>query len=242
LLDETLQGCDDLDLWLRISRLHKFVGIPEALVLYRMHRGGLSSNELHMFRDRLKVISKHFGPDEGDPLTWSDEKRRAFGFAYRLGAIRYIQQGQLDDGWRLLAQAVEAYPHLLERLDTSYELACGDQPREYRGQAKPLDIEKNGAEMLTRLDHLVSQASPMVAALRRTAYGNAHLALAMLSDQAGNWAAARRHLLRAMRFHPDFLRDPLVFRRFVKLCLGQRVIRGTRRLPSDSTASPTEQK
>ncbi|MFW6116145.1 MAG: glycosyltransferase family 2 protein [bacterium] len=240
-LDEMLQGCDDLDLWLRISRVHTFKGIPEALVLYRMHGAGLSSNEVHMFRDRLRVLTKHFGPDEGDPLAWSEEKRRAFGFAYRSGAIGHIHQGQLDEGWRLLAQAVEIYPHLLGRLDTFYELALGDQPRGYRGQADLLDIEGNGARMLKRLDCLFAEVGPAVESLRRSAYGNAYLALAMLSDQAGQWEPARSCMLRAICAYPALVRQPGLVRRLAKLFAGKGVVNWLLRvMPHTDRQSPTE--
>jgi hypothetical protein len=234
LFDEALHGCDDLDLWLRISRLQKFKGIPQVLVLYRMHGGGLSSNELHMFKDRLKVLGKHFGTDEGDRHSWSDEKRRAFGFAYRSGAMGHIQQGQLDQGWHLLAQAVEIYPHLLERLDTFYEMVCGDQPRGYRGQASLLDMSAKGAEMLMRVDGLFATADLAVQRLRPAAYGNCHLALAMLADQAEDWASARKYLLAAMRYYPALLKDVRVLRRFLKLCLGRRMVRALQRVPTNN--------
>lgn len=230
--DEALHGCDDLDLWLRISRHQKFKGIPEVLVLYRMHGGGLSSNELHMFRDRLKVLHKHFGPDDGDRHSWSEVKRRAYGLAYRSGAVGHMQQGQLDEGWRLLSQAVEIYPDLLERLDTFYEMACGEQPRGYRGQAGLLDISARRAEMLTHLDGLFAAAEPSVQRLRPAAYGNCHLALAMLADQAEDWASARKYLLAAMRYYPALLKDRLVLRRFLKLSLGRRMVRALQRAPA----------
>jgi tetratricopeptide (TPR) repeat protein len=230
LFDETLQGCDDLDMWLRISRAHTFRGIPRALVLYRVHEGGLSSDGLHMFGDLLMVISKHIGPEEGDPQTWSNEKRRAYGFTYRWGARECIQQGQSDEGYRLLAQAVDIYPCLLDRLDTFYELVLGDQPRGYRGQADLLDIEGNGAEMLKRLDGLFAKAGPALEPLCRIAYGNAYLALGMLSDQAGGWATARRYLVEAVKTNPSLLGSYPVIRRLFKLCAGQRLVTIGRRL------------
>jgi glycosyltransferase involved in cell wall biosynthesis len=224
LFDETLQGCDDLDLWLRISRTHTFRGVSKVLVLYRMHEGGLSANGLHMFRDYLKVISKHFGPCQGDPLEWPDVKRYAYGLAYRWGAFAYIQQGQLDEGWQHLRKAVQFCPKLLGRLDTFYELACGDQPREFRGIVRLMDIERNGLEMLSRLDALFAELDPNLKSIRRSAYGNAHLAMGMLSDQAGQWASARRHLFQAVKFDPRFLCSYYVVRRLLKLRCGKRLV------------------
>ncbi len=163
-------------------------------------------------------------------LKW---KRRAYGFAYRSTAWGYLQQGQPDEAWRYLARAASTYPPILERLDTFYELACGDQPRGYRGQADRLDIQTNGAEMLQRLAALFA-ADPSLRALEGVAYGNAYLALAMLSDQAGDWATARRYLWQAARRHPGLL-SPSFLRRLLKLSAGKRLVgflRGWRPLPS----------
>jgi glycosyltransferase involved in cell wall biosynthesis len=79
--DEGLQGYADWELWLRICHEYKFIGIPEELVKYRIHAGGLSSNVQHMTEDRLKAIRKHFGPPEGDAAAWPADKRRAYAFA-----------------------------------------------------------------------------------------------------------------------------------------------------------------
>ena len=77
LFDERLQGYADWELWLRICRDHKFIGIPDILIKYRLHAGGLSSNVQHMIEDRLKAVCKHFGPPDGQITTWPRDKRRA---------------------------------------------------------------------------------------------------------------------------------------------------------------------
>lgn len=56
--------------------------------------------------------------------------------AYRSSALGFIQQGDDGEGWTLLAQAVRIYPGLVQRVDTFYELALGDQPKGYRGGAR----------------------------------------------------------------------------------------------------------
>jgi hypothetical protein len=140
-------------------------------------------------------------------------------------AIRYLQDGKSETGWGYFRQAVQSWPPLVNRLDPFYELVCGNQPRGYRGQADLLDIDGNGRELLTHLETLFSTASPALTALCGTAYGNAFLALAMLSDQAGAWGRARRYLLRGMAANPQLLGSPLVLRRLAKLCLGRRLVK-----------------
>jgi glycosyltransferase involved in cell wall biosynthesis len=229
-LDETLRGHDDWDLWLRISRKHVFRGIPDTLARYRIHPGGLSANTEHMLQDAKRAIAKHFGPDEGSPNTWPAPRRCAFGAVYRTAALAYIQSGERDRGYLFLDRAFEISPDLLRDLTTFYELALGDQPRGYRGEVKALDIAANSAEMLWRLDALFASAGPAIRAQKSAAYGYAFLALTMLSDQAGDWAGARRYLFRAVRSYPRLLRDPLLVRRWLKLLAGQRNIGLIRRL------------
>lgn len=229
--DEQLTSLEDWDLWIRVSSRHQMLGIAEPLVRYRLYPGSMSTDAARMHRNRIAVVTKHFGPPEGDPAVWPRQKRRAYGFADRSSALGYIQQGQPDKGWELLAGAVSVWPHLLQRLDTFYELACGEQAKGYRGQADRLDLERSEAEMAQRLGALLAEADAP-ARVKCTAYGNAYLALAMLADQAGKWEQARGYLVRALRFHPTFLGDATVARRFIKLCAGRRLVGGLRYLRS----------
>jgi len=219
------QGTEDWDLWLRITANGgAMLSIPQPLARYRVYSGSMSTHAGRMHANRMAVLARHFGPPTGDPKTWPEEKRRAYAFAYRSAALGYIMQGDGDEGWRYLQRGAETDPIILRRLDTFYELALGDQPRGYRGQAQGLDLERNGVELLRGLDALFASAGAEVQALRGVAYGNAYLALAMLADQAGRWSLARGYLRRAIRSHPTFLRDPAILRRLLKLHLGQRVV------------------
>jgi glycosyltransferase involved in cell wall biosynthesis len=219
--DEGLQGYADWELWLRICRAHKFIGIPKELIKYRIHAGGLSSNVQHMTDDRLKAVRKHFGPPDGAAAAWPIGKRRAYAFAYRTAAFEYNIQDKADEAWRYLEQAMATWPDICQRLDTFYEMACGNQPRGQRGAVNLLDIERNGSELIGRLDRLFSQAPSEIAPLKGVAYGNAYLALAMLSDQAEQWGAGRRYLRQAVRAEPRLAASPNVMYRYLKLLLGR---------------------
>ncbi len=223
-LDPSLQGNDDWELWLRIARKYVFVGIPDVVALYRVHSGGLSANIEHMLRDQIKAIARHFGPEQGDPSTWPPTRCRAYGCAYRTAAFGHIQSNQVEQGYRQLQHAFRLCPELVEDLHTFYELALGNQPRGSRGEVEGLNIAGKGAELLHWLDGLFADAATPLRARRSAAYGNAYLALTMLSDQAGNWRQARRYLWNALRVHPALLRQPGVARRWLKLCAGKRVV------------------
>jgi glycosyltransferase involved in cell wall biosynthesis len=232
LFDTSLQGqgTEDWDLWLRIAHLYPMRGVSEPLACYRVYDGSMSTDVERMHANRLAVLAKHFGQLEGEPQTWPEDKRRAYAFTYRTAALGYIGRGDTDDGWGYLRHALEVEPGLLARLDTFYELALGDQPRGYRGDANALDIEASHAELRRRLDGLFTSSSPSVQAHKRVAFGSGYLALAVLSDQAGNWTAARRYMRRAVRICPALLRDRSVVRRLVKLHLGRRLVGSVRRL------------
>ena len=221
--DPEFDICEDYDMFLRLARVCTIAGVPEPLVRYRVHAKNTVSDANAHCRFRLALTRKQFGSPEGDPLTWSEEKRRAHGYAFRAVALKCIQSGQADLGWDHLEKAVSIWPSLLDQLDTFYELACGEQPMGYRGQADLLDIERNGADMIHRLDGLV-EAVPALESVRRPAYANTYLALAMLSDQAGDWEAARRYLFRAIRTDLRLAASPPVLRRLLKLCAGQRLV------------------
>lgn len=229
LFDIRLTSLEDWDLWLRISEYHQMQGIPEPLARYRVYPGSMSTNVERMHTNRQAVLTKHLGAFEENPQSWSNEKRCAYGFAYRCTAIDYIQQGNWDAGWRFLEAGLAVWPDLLARLDTFYELACGNQPRGYRGQAETLDIEGNANAILKWLEEFFAQNDAQFASLRRTAYGKAYLALSMLSDQAGRWSAARRYLLRAIGSDFRLLGSTANVRRLVKLGIGYSTFRALRK-------------
>lgn len=228
------QGAEDWDLWLRMSHRFRMRGIPEVLARYRVYPGSMSTNTAKMHACRISVLVKNIGPPDEIASCWSTKKRSVYAFAFRHTALDYLLQREYDKGWDILLHAVEISPSIITRLDTFYELALGDQPRGYRGDARLVDINANGTEMLQRLDDLFVLASPLVQVQKSSAYGNAYLALAMLSDQAGDWQAARRYLRNALWAHPALGRDKSVVRRSVKLLLGQRAAHGLTGLRVDN--------
>jgi glycosyltransferase involved in cell wall biosynthesis len=55
--DLKLQGCEDWDLFLRISKAYSVGVVPEYLVGYRQGTGGLSSNHVAMYESYLQMIA-----------------------------------------------------------------------------------------------------------------------------------------------------------------------------------------
>ncbi|MDI3501380.1 MAG: hypothetical protein PWP22_1151 [Thermoanaerobacter sp.] len=58
--DESLDTCEDLDLFIRLSNITKFKRLPEFLTYYTIHSRNLSKNQTLKFDiDRIKVFYKH---------------------------------------------------------------------------------------------------------------------------------------------------------------------------------------
>lgn len=229
LFDPQFRICEDYDMWLRLAQRFRMAGIPEPLVRIRVHGSNTMADLQAVCAARLAVAEKHFPASQADGSA-ARASRRACGYALRSVALRHLEAGQPEEGWRLFQQAVERYPAMLGRLDTCYELACADQPRGWRGDAASLDLVAGGDDLLLRLEALLDHAPAEIRAWRWTALGNAHLALGMLSDQAGDWTLARQHLWRALRANPRLALERGVVRRLAKLHVGRRLVAHLRRL------------
>jgi glycosyltransferase involved in cell wall biosynthesis len=221
--DTDFQICEDYDMWLRLAKQFLIAGLPTPLVRVRVHGGNTIGNQDALLHYRLLLIQKHFGPPEGDPAIWIEDKRRAYAYAYAYASAVSFQSGEAEQGWQFIEKASLVWPKILEQLDIFYELAVGDQSRGYRGQADLLDIAGNGKKVLAWLDDFFSRRVDLNP-LKPVAYGNAYLALGMLSDQARLWTDARHYLSKAIRSNPRLLTSFPVMRRLAKVCAGPLVV------------------
>jgi glycosyltransferase involved in cell wall biosynthesis len=225
-LDLSLRGNDDWELWLRVARRHVFMGIPEVLALYRMHGGGLSANTEHMLRDKITAITKHFGPEEGDPATWPALRRRAYGGAYRLAGLAHMETRNLEDAQLRLRQALVYYPEFARRLDFFYELACGWQPRGYRGDFQSHNLEESAHVVENTVREIFDSpdAPAELQALRRIARAQAWLALGMFAYSAGHMQQSRGYMIRAIREDGTLVTDRQLVSRYIKSFFGRRFL------------------
>ncbi len=221
--DTQFRICEDYDMWLRLAEQFSIIGLPRPLVRVRVHGGNTIGSMNMLLHYRMLIVHKHFGLPKGDPATWSVDKRRAYAYAYAYAATAHFQTGEAAPGWQSMEEACLIWPELLQRLDIFYELVVGDQPRGYRGQADRLDIVRNGDKLLAWLAGLFSRHVDL-SALKSAAYGNAYLALGMLSDQARHWTDARRYLNKAIRSNPRLLTAYPVVRRLAKVYAGPMVV------------------
>lgn len=59
MLDETLKGTDDWDIFIRIAASYRLVGIPDILLRTRSHPGHQGKDTETMYFNSLKVLRKH---------------------------------------------------------------------------------------------------------------------------------------------------------------------------------------
>ena len=225
-LDLSLRGTDDWELWLRVASKHVFVGISDVVALYRMHGGGLSANTEHMLHDKIKAIAKHFGPEEGDPSTWPAIRRRAYGGAYRLAGLAHLEARNTAEGQARLRQALLYYPEFARRLDLFYELACGFQPRGYRGDFGSHNIQESEEVVFDTVRFIfdMPDSASGLRTVRNSAYAHAYLALGMLAYGAGHMRQSRTYMIRAVRADPALVTDQRLVSLYVKSFVGRRVL------------------
>jgi glycosyltransferase involved in cell wall biosynthesis len=225
-LDLSLRGTDDWELWLRVANKYPFMGISDVVALYRMHGGGLSANTEHMLTDKKKAINKHFGPEEGDPATWPTIRRRAYGGAYRLAGLAHMEARNMAAGQARLKQALLYYPEFTQRIDFFYELACGFQPRGYRGDFSSHNLQESEVVVFNTVRFILDSPDtpPGLRALRNSAYAHAYLALGMLAYGAGHMQQSRTYMIRAVQADPAIVTDQRLVSRYVKSFAGRRVL------------------
>ena len=223
LFDENLRSVEDKDLWFRLTRRYTFLGIAQALAKYRVCPGSMSTDADRMHVNRIAVLYKHFGSDEGNPAQWSLEKRIAYSRGYRISALQFIEQGDVNGGWELLLQGARISDEILHDFQTYITMVLNRQPRGYRGQLENLDIVGAGAEMLHAIDIYLKDTPGLPTRLYKTVRATVYLAMAQLADSAGDWKLARHYIWRAVFASPKVLVSPGLVRRIMKLSAGRKL-------------------
>lgn len=96
LFDKLIGPVADTDLWVRMSNLATFAGLPDVLVKYRCHGGNMSKNPNVMINARNLLVKKMYGPPDGDPSQWSKEKQQSYRDLYWAGAKQYLTFGDVE--------------------------------------------------------------------------------------------------------------------------------------------------
>lgn len=231
LFDPDFRRLQDWELWLRMLRSGaRFAGTDERLVRYRLHDSSLSTDPSGGQEAARAMVVKLFGEDEGDPATWPEDKRRAFGGMYRYHTLTSLQYcGDWGAAGRSLGQALRCDPTLVDDEQFFYELALGAQPLGWRGAQPGLDLEQNGKSLLEIVRRAVPRSSWPAARLRKGAEAAAFRALGLAAYNAGKLRLSRGYLRRAVQRRPAWLLDRQVWGRILKSYLGQAALERLRR-------------
>ncbi len=235
--DTNFDISEDYDMFLRLAQNCRIVGLGEPLVQYRVHHQNTVANTAKWCESRLALTRKHFGDPRENLSGLTTQQRRAHAYAYRATAIKCLQDNADDQGWQYLRQGASIWPEILSELSTAYELICGNQAPGLRGDATRLNLSQREVYMRGRLNDLFRKAEAAVVAQQKNAISNTYLALAMLSDQAANGAAARHYLFASLRAKPSLMCQTTVLRRLLKVLGGARIITAWRKMRAGSSAA-----
>lgn len=226
--DVSLRSCEDWDLWFHLLPEGRFLGSFKSLVRYRVHGNSLSTNLNGMHAAAKKVIEKHFGKEDGDPITWTPEKRRAYGGMYRYQCITLVQrQNNWDDCVPLMCKAFQIDPSLADDINFFYELALGTQPVGYRGVSALQDLEKN----MRCLQQLINIAIVNIDRnTRRRVLGTAYYALGLVSYNLGKRSRFRKYFRRALAYRPQLVLNVDPVEKYFKSFIGRRGLEQIKKL------------
>ena len=219
LFDPTFRRLQDGELWIRLLKKDfRFIGIPDVLVRYRIHSTSLSNDPSGGQQAMMALAIKHFGPDDGQPQTWSNDKQRAYGGVYRYHVLTSVQH---QNDWKaassFLRQGLQADPTLSTDLDLFYDLAHGNQPVGYRGTSFRVDLEHNASNITMMLEDVFSSSGALeLKIMRRRTYGTANYALGLVAYNFDNRTLSRRFLLNALLYRPDLWSHSRVVGNFSK--------------------------
>ena len=106
--DENLArlGCEDRDLWLRISQQYKAVYVDKVLALYRVRKTSMSRKREKMMRARLYVIDKYC-PAGGNGRNL---RRKALAKIYHDLGDEYLLERKFNESRKQYAKALTQNP------------------------------------------------------------------------------------------------------------------------------------
>lgn len=101
----TYLGCEDRDLWLRISKRYKIQYIDKCLAYYRKVGGSMSSNTEKMLKARQYVVKKHTQDECSFVL-----KRQGYAAIYLELADHYYVKGKFFEAIRQYMKSICYWP------------------------------------------------------------------------------------------------------------------------------------
>ena len=208
LFDESLMAVEDADLWIRLSALHHFIGLPEVLVKYRRHDSNMSKDPHRMVTAKYQCTVKMFGSPEGDVSSWSNLKRCDYEEVFQYGARGYLASGIVEDSADNFQQLLEISPDSALSMGVWRGLVRAYLPDEQRNNlAAHPDWKLAERDIFRLLRELSTRTNDSVALQKLCSRlkGSAYLALAEEANQANELRRASEWLWRSAKSCPYIL-------------------------------------
>ncbi len=243
LFDVNFRACEDVDMWLRITKQYKVLGVTNILTRHRILPNSMSADPTRQAENRLAVIQKHFGSKPSAEGEWTEPQRRAYGQAYLASSVEYLQARMIERAYESFCNMAMASPTLLTKLNTFYELACGEQPKGYRGDFASLDLDSSARNLMSLLERFYRETGNRSDHLRfkNKAYSHAYLALGLLNYGSRRFRDTRKLLTRAAVHDRTLIFSRRFLATFLKSFLNPQSVerfRGRRAQTSPSAREP----
>ena len=230
--DKEFRRLQDWEFWIRLLKQgYHFQGSFDVLVNYRIHEESLSVDPEGGQMAAMKLVTKHYGVDDGNPESWGTQKRIAFGGTYRYHTLSSIQrQKNWEMGAYFLAKALVVDPSLAVDLDFFYDLALSEQPSGYKDSNDYENIDHAFKAIKHMLDDVfASDIKHAILHLRSKVYGTANYAMGLVAYNTGHRVLSRMLFFRAIMSMPKFLLvnriTPLLIKSYISPLLLERLKR-----------------
>lgn len=111
--DESLEGSEDWELWLRLTALAPAVRVEAVTMLYRVHPASASSRALDALPERLFRACDRIYASSWLPPRLVRLRRRTYAWSALLVAVNYALNRRRGHALRWLARAVGSHPAVL---------------------------------------------------------------------------------------------------------------------------------
>jgi glycosyltransferase involved in cell wall biosynthesis len=106
--NEKMPAAEDWEAWLKLSRICKFVGVPERLVMIRITGAGMSANPDIVLRSMEYVVAA--GTADLPPVRRFITSRRMRSRRTALAALKYRDKGDYENTLRYALRAFAYWP------------------------------------------------------------------------------------------------------------------------------------
>lgn len=194
--DESLRSYEDWDMWLRLAKAGcQMITIDQPVSLYRFHTAQMTRNGAQMTRASFAVLEKTY-QDPDLPARWHQVRDLAYANAHIRAAAHGYLAHDYDLGQSHLQTAVNLNPVFLQDVQSLANRLSG--LTELPKTSDPLQFLEDIYDHLPpSLDQLYKR--------RNQDLGRSAVNLAFKDFHSGQYLLARKRLLKAIQYRPNYL-------------------------------------